>query len=168
MLHEKELLGVVCSCTHFLYWLEYRPFTILVDARSLLPLELGLGKKRKFARYRAVLDRLTFSMKAIPGSTNPADYGTRHSDHITLEEDNNRSFCEEGLLRYFKNDVRQCVLSRIQGTIPANDLSLSLTDHSVYSATKGKNCGLKPAKCDVAGCSQYVFYRMPGLPCFSV
>lgn len=164
--HEKELVSVVCSCTHFLYWLEYRPFTVLVDARSLLPLELGLGKKRKFARHHAVLDRLTFSMKAIPGCKNPADYGTRFSDdmypELNLEEDKMTSFYEEGLLKYFRNDLKQCVLSQSRNIEPPQNLvSLSLTDGNVHSTISQMNCGLVPQKCDVIKCSHDVFIACP-------
>lgn len=94
---EREAIAIQWACRHFHIYVYGHPFTVSMDHKPLIPLFQGSASKPppRIEKWILQLQGYDYRVEYKPGSSNSADYLSRHPRAVTKAEEEDAEDTEE-------------------------------------------------------------------------
>jgi transposase InsO family protein len=92
---EREALAIIWGCEHFHMYVYGSRFTVITDHQPLVSIWSKPNPPLRIARWALRLQAYDLVIKYRPGSTNPADYMSRHPTQEVVKSRREQKVAEE-------------------------------------------------------------------------
>ena len=132
---EREALAIAWSCSYFRLYIYGRPVEVITDHRPLVPIFNNPQSKLPpcIERWLMKLQDYNITVKYAPGSTNPADYMSRHPVDSSNQSHKDEAFTESHVNFVTQLSVPKAITREQLANATNNDRTLQSVIHALQT-----------------------------------